>query len=130
MSIDAYSINVDPSRHLVDIAVRGLWTVETVARYRTDIAQALGTLRRHGCAARQHLTLLDISGFIVQVQKVTALLAGMAAEPEFATRRAAIVVEAPLLRMQARRVLPHYGVFAERGPALEWLLGDRPPAPE
>ncbi|PCG09396.1 hypothetical protein COA17_05750 [Sphingomonas ginsenosidimutans] len=130
MSIDAYSINVDPSRHLVDIAVRGLWTVETVSRYRTDIAQVIGTLRAHGCAVGQHLTLLDITGFIVQVQEVTALLAGMAAEPEFATRCAAIVVEAPLLRMQARRVLPHYGVFAERGPALEWLLSDRPAAPE
>ena len=124
MSIDAYSINVDPSRHLVDIAVRGLWTVETVSRYRTDIAQVIGTLRAHGCAVGQHLTLIDITGFIVQVKEVAAGFERLAADRGIASRRIAVIGAAPLLRMQTRRVAPDYGLFTDRAAAMEWLFAD------
>ncbi len=117
-----FSIAVDPVRRFVDIAVRGLWGVDMVAAYKDDLVAKLHVLPGHGCPIGQHVTLLDITAFVVQPQQVTALLADMPQQPAFAARRAALLVEAPLLKMQAKRVLPTYLVCSSRAEALEWLL--------
>ena len=102
-------------------------------------AIALGDARVSRAACVEAALALEARGDVAKAQKfynkakdalgMTRLLC-REGTPEGFENAAAIVVEAPLLRMQARRVLPHYGVFAERGPALEWLLSDRPAAPE
>lgn len=121
--VDApFSIEIDPARRFVDVAVHGLWGPETVALFAAELRRKLRVLHAHGCPPGEHLVLVDITAFIVQVQDVATLLAGVGADPLFAARRAALAVAAPLVRLQARRVLPHYAVCGDRAEALRWLF--------
>lgn len=122
MAQPAYTIEIDSARRFVEIALIGLWDSATIASFDADLRRSLRVLPAAGCPIGQQLTIFDLTAFIVQVQDVATMFGGMAADPTIASRRIAVLVTAPLLKMQARRVAPGYGLFDDRAQALAWLF--------
>ncbi len=117
-----YTIVVDALQRLVVTSPRGLWDVAIAARFLVAQVAALDILPRYGCPLGQQVTLIDATEFIVQPQDIAAMMGAMLADPRLATRRIAIVVTAPLLAMQARRIAAGNRFFADRAEAMAWLL--------
>ncbi|MEH3046583.1 hypothetical protein [Sphingomonas adhaesiva] len=117
-----YRIRVDVARRLMDLDLRGLWDQAIAGRFLAHVVEAMAVLNRAGCAAGQQAALVDITGFVVQTQDIVGMIQGMLADPRLATRRLAVVVTAPLLKMQAKRVSSSEGFFATREEAETWLF--------
>jgi hypothetical protein len=116
-----YSARLDPGQKLVEIVLRGHWTVDIARSYERDFRSALDELAQRGCPLGEQATLIDITGFGVQPQDVAAQLELFAADQSIAPRRTAMVVSTMLLKLQARRVAPDYRIFDNRDEALAWL---------
>jgi hypothetical protein len=117
-----YSATLDPDRKLVQIMLRGHWTIDVARAYEAEFRAALAQFAHRGCLLGEQITLIDITGFGVQSQEVAALLEPFAADQTIAPRRTAMVVGTMLAKLQARRVAPDYRIFVSREEALAWLI--------
>lgn len=117
-----FAINLTPATCLVEIVLRGFWTVEDFARFETALRAAMHDVMAHGCRMGEQVTLFDLTQYTVQSADVAQGMAGMAGDPTIGSRRIAVILSSALLKMQARRTAPDYGFFEDRAEALAWLL--------
>jgi hypothetical protein len=119
----AYTIRILPTAGFVDIIMRGFWSAEDQRRFDRDLRAMLPALPAAGCRIGEQVTLFDLTAFQVQGQDVIAGLTRMASDPAIGSRRVAVLLSSGLLKLQARRVAPGYGLFDCRETAMAWLAG-------
>lgn len=119
-----FAIEIDPFRRYVELTLRGFWSVETCAGFDRRLRQMLPLLPLGGCAIGTQVTLFDLTDFPVQQQDSLTALGAMAADSSIGSRRIAIITHSQLVKRQAHRVAPTYGVFKDRASALGWLMED------
>jgi hypothetical protein len=97
-----FSIDVEPERDLVRIAMSGFFTP-------TDIADFLETRRvahaKLRCPRNWHLTVNDLRGMKIQPQDSVAGFQALLADPAYRSRRLAFVIGPTLARSQLSRAL-------------------------
>lgn len=118
----AFTIRIEPERKFVEIRMFGHWDDATARRFNSDLRRLLPALPAGGCRIGDQNTLFDTTAYAVQSQEVLAQLAGMAADPSIGSRRIAVLVSSTLVKLQARRIAPGYGLFDDRAEALRWLF--------
>lgn len=97
-----FSIDVEPERDLVRIAMRGFFTPADIADFLEQRRRAHGALR---CAPNRHLTINDLRGMKIQSQESVAEFQKMLGAPEYRSRRLAFVIGPTLARSQLSRAL-------------------------
>ena len=117
----AFTIRLSAPDKFVEIRMLGVWGGETMQRFDATLRKALPWLGMRGCAIGQQTTLFDLLEFPVQNQETLAALARMAADPKIGSRRIAVLIGSALLKQQARRTAPGYGLFDNRQAAMAWL---------
>lgn len=123
----AYRVAIDRAARQLDFVLIGHWSIATVARFETAIRDAVARLPMAGIRPGEQVALFDTTRFTVQSPDVLAALGRIAADPRVTSRRIALVFASALLRMQAKRAMPHLGLFDDRPSALAWLRSDTPP---
>ncbi len=118
----AFAINIDTARRLVEVTPRGLWDLEIATRFMERLVAMLAILPANGCPIGQQVSLIDLGESMVQPPQIAPMLAGLIFDPRLKTRRIALVIQSPLLRMQAKRVVPQLEAFATRDEAIAALL--------
>lgn len=117
-----YSIRFRPELNLLDIAWSVQFTPDEVAQYAQHLkARFVAEGFRPGYRLR-----MDMSDSAVQPQEaLAAFQANMSDFPK--ASRIAIVTPSAIARMQVRRIMtqPYLRIFAEAGPALDWLLDEQ-----
>lgn len=116
-----YSVSIDLARRMVLITMTGLLDAETARRSIIDIDAAVAEVNRR---AGPHVTLVDITGFQVQMQSVTDI-----SKHYFATftnkplRLAIVTGVSDLVKMQTKRILGNEPVafFKDIDEAKTWL---------
>lgn len=116
-----YSVDFDPSKRSIRIALRGHWSPEVAKRYDREFREAIREMPAGGCPLGQQLVYLDAREFAVQSQEVLVILERLSNDPATAAKRTAVVASSALLTMQAHRVVPNFRVFSDPQTALEWL---------
>lgn len=117
----AFTIRLFALDKFVEIRMRGFWDGGTMQRFDATLRNVLPWLAMRGCAIGQQTTLFDLLEFPVQNQETLAALAGMVADPKIGSRRIAVLIGSALLKQQARRTAPGYGLFGNRAAAMAWL---------
>lgn len=97
-----FSIEVEPERDLVRIAMAGFFTPADIAGFLE--ARRRAHLALH-CGANQHLTINDLRGMKIQPQESVAAFQKMLGAPEYRSRRLAFVIGPTLARTQLSRAL-------------------------
>ena len=118
----AFSFRTDRSRKLVEISVIGHWDAATMDRFEHQLTEFHKSLEQKVCRVGQQITIFDLRKFAVQSPSVLIRIGAKVKDPAIASRHVAILMSSALLRMQARRIAPRYGIFATRDEAVEWLL--------
>ncbi len=120
----AFTIAITPADKLVEIVMIGFWDPATLERFNRQLRAALAVLPAGGCPLGRQVTLFDLTRYQVQHQQTLEGLAAMAADPTIGSRRIAVLLASALLRQQARRTAPGYGLFDDRDAAMAWLSED------
>ena len=117
----AFTIRLSAPDKFVEIRMTGFWDGATMQRFDATLRTGLRWLALHGCTIGQQVTLFDLLEYPVQNQETLAALAGMAADPKIGSRRISVLIHSALLKQQARRTAPGYGLFDDRAAAMAWL---------
>jgi hypothetical protein len=117
-----FTISIDRSRNLLDVAMRGFYGPDDVARYRAAIDAASVTL---GGDPADQVMVNDITGMQIQLQDIVTAFRGVMADSRYARRRVAFIVTLSLARMQVERVMKGRTarIFTDRAEAETWLFG-------
>lgn len=115
-----FSIDIEPARDLVEVVMTGFFTHAVVQQF---IEARRVSYRQLRCAPK-HLTMNDVSGMKIQHQDIVAEFQAIVADPQYRSRRLAVVVGTSLARMQVRRMTNSRttGTFVTKREALTWLL--------
>ena len=118
-----FVISLDPARNLIDVRMSGFYGIDDVRRYAAAIGEATRTLG--GEPGRQRM-LSDITGMQIQSQEIVAAFAAFMADPRYAARRIAFVVDTSLARMQLNRAKMGRDAqaFHSRDAAEAWLFAE------
>ncbi len=116
-----FSFELDRPRGLIRIAMSGLFTPASVARFLAARHEAHAAL---GLARNRHLTLNDVRAMKIQPQQTVAAFHEILADPAYRSRRLAFVVGPTLARSQLMRALAgrHSRCFGTVAEAEEWLF--------
>lgn len=116
-----YHIHVDRERSLLSLTLTGFFGCEDVVAFELAKAAAMAQL---GCSPNRHLTLCDISAMKIQPQDVVERFGMLLADPQFMSRRMAVVLGDSLARGQIRRLILERNArcFADRRSAERWLF--------
>ena len=117
-----FTIRIEPARKFVEITMRGHWDEATIRRFGHELRNLSRALPAAGCRIGEQNTLFDTTGYAVQSQEVLAQLGALAADPSIGSRRIAVLLSSTLIKLQARRIAPGYGLFSDREAALHWLF--------
>ena len=119
-----FTINVEPNRHLVRIAMSGFFTPADVEAFLEARRAAHAKL---ACPPNAHVTLNDVRGMKIQSNAIVERFRAMLDDPEYRSRRLAFVVAPTLARMQLERAVSGREVrfFEDPIAAEAWLLGDK-----
>lgn len=116
-----FTILVDSSRREVHFAVTGFWTQEDMARFQSALFQKSKPLLERQLPFN---ALGDLSGLAVQDRAMAESMRSMLIEAERSgMKRAAIVITAPLVRMQYARLSEGTSakIFESKKDAVAWL---------
>ena len=119
MSSQAYQIRADAPRQLVTITFETLfWDLNVAQRFEAECRESVASL---GCAAGQHMILVDLRNAMLQGQDVYARMQALIGTTT--ARRIALVASSPLARMQTKRLQVRDGIimFADMDDAQAWL---------
>lgn len=118
-----FTIDVDPARDLVRIAMTGFFALEDIERFVQARAEAHHALT---CGPNEHLSLADLRGFKIQSREVIEQFGVLLAAPEYRSRRLAFVLEPTLLRSQVQRLITHRTArcFDSPANAEAWLFAE------
>lgn len=97
-----FSIDAEPERDLIRIAMAGLFTPEDIQRFYVERAAAHAKLT---CGRNAHLTINDLREMKIQPQDSVAEFQQMLGAPEYRSRRLAFVIGRTLARSQLQRAL-------------------------
>ena len=120
-----FSIEIDRAKLLVDMRLRGFFTVDTA---QVALQALRDAVRRLGPDVGRHLTLYDATEMKVSPGETVAFIQHGWADPasrHLWARRVAYCTPSALSRMQLMRLRhsrPDLGIFTSRTEALEWLL--------
>ena len=116
-----FSFAVDRSLGLIEIAMRGVFTLEDVAAF---LDARWAAHRALGWPANRHLTLNDLSELRQQPREIVMAFQAILGDPEFKSRKLAFVVgEAPVRSQLTRALLSRDAIcFSDRDSARAWLL--------
>ena len=129
MAPASFSIDLDASRDLVRIRMCGFFSLDDIARFRTELLLAH---RRLDCGRRGGpLTINDVSEMAIQSQDVATRWGAFLADPAHRSRRLAFVVASALARLQLQRTIGDRvaRVFTDVAEAEQWLFADAPGVP-
>ena len=101
-----FSIDVEPDRDLVRIAMAGLFTPEDIQLFYVEREAAHAKLT---CGRNAHLTINDLRGMKIQPQDSVLEFQQMLGAPEYRSRRLAFVIGQTLARSQLQRALSGRG---------------------
>lgn len=125
---DMYTLAIDRSRHLIQIALTGFWRPEATEAFCDEVRHQIAAL---GTGAGQQMLLCDLTDANVAPAETIAVLAHILANPSFAgikVQRIAFYTPSALLRMQMGRVTgarKGVAVFETRELAETWLMEGR-----
>ena len=118
-----FSIDVEPERDLVRIAMAGFFTPQDIENFLDARREAHQKLR---CPRNWHLTINDLRGMKIQPQESVAAFQQMLGAPEYRSRRLAFVIGQTLARGQLQRALtgrgPDVRCFDTVAEAEAWLF--------
>ncbi|MDT8760341.1 STAS/SEC14 domain-containing protein [Sphingomonas psychrotolerans] len=118
-----FSINAEPGRDLVRIAMAGLFTPEDIEAFYKARESEHAKLT---CGPNRHLTINDLRGMKIQPQESVAAFQQMLGAPEYRSRRLAFVIGQTLARGQLQRALggrgPDVRCFDTVAEAEAWLF--------
>ena len=123
MTTADFTISIDRSRRLIDVAMRGFYGPADVLRYRKAIDAATTEL---GGEPAQQVMINDITGMQIQLQDIVTAFRGFMADPRYVGRRVAFIVTTSLARMHVERVMQGRTArtFVCREEAESWLFGE------
>ncbi|HWK34828.1 hypothetical protein [Sphingomonas sp.] len=118
-----FTIDVDPERDLVRIAMDGFFNLADIDRFLEARAEAHKALT---CAPNAHLTINDLRGMKIQSKDSVARFGALLAGPEYRSRRLAFVVGPTLARGQLARLITHRTARCFDTPAIAeaWLFDE------
>ncbi|WP_188055892.1 hypothetical protein [Sphingosinithalassobacter sp. CS137] len=122
METASYDIRFDEQRGLLNLTLRGFWSLETLDAFRTELVEVAARVREQ---RPSFPVLSDSIAFAVQSVEVADRLGElMLAGAQVNSGRVAIVVGSILNKKQAERALqaPNLRVFVDKEEALEWLM--------
>ncbi len=125
MTASAFSIQVEPERDLVRIALSGFFAPSDVSAFVAARNKAHQELR---CAANAHLTLVDVRALKIQPQDAVAAFRATLNAPEHRSRRLAFITASTLARNQLTRAVGTRAArfFVDPAEAEAWLIeGDQ-----
>lgn len=113
----ALVLETDPA--LLRATLSGTWESRSLARFRTELVEALDRLQRLQSPPR---LLIDARSAAVQTQDIVSDLQRFASDFQFV--RVAVVVATTLTKMQIQRIVPSpsHRVFQSQDDALQWLI--------
>jgi hypothetical protein len=117
-----YKIIVNPEKNLIELELEGFWAESHFEQFMADEQAALQRLR---CPIGKHRLLCDLSNLKVIAQNVAARIAqDLNSQGPRDAEWIAIVVSAPLLKLQMQRLLTRSNaqIFDDFASAREWLL--------
>jgi hypothetical protein len=97
-----FTIDVDPARDLVRIAMSGLFETADIESFLEARRQAHARLV---CPPNCHVTLYDLRDMKIQPQDSVAAFRQMLSDPQYRSRRLAFVVAPTLAKMQLLRAI-------------------------
>lgn len=100
-----YTIQTEPERGLIRVALGGFWDSSTFARFKAEVREA--ALSLPGEPGR-HKVIADASGAAIQSQEIADLLLAYMKGKTF---RMAFVTGNAVIKMQARRLFREAGVI-------------------
>lgn len=101
-----FSIDVEPDRDLIRIAMAGLFTPDDIQLFYAAREKAHAKLT---CARNAHLTINDLREMKIQPQDSVVEFQQMLGAPEYRSRRLAFVIGRTLARSQLQRALSGRG---------------------
>ncbi|MDJ0978872.1 MAG: hypothetical protein QNI87_10065 [Erythrobacter sp.] len=116
-----FTILVDQSRREVHFAASGFWSPQDMARFQSSLLEKSKPLYQSQTAFR---VMGDLSGLAVQDRLMAESMRFMLHESEkLGMERLAIVITAPLVRMQYERLAEgsNTAIFPTKGDAIAWL---------
>ena len=118
-----FTVEAEPSRKLLRIALRGFWTEETIERYDRALRDAAGTMAAVGCPLAEILCLVDARDLSTQTQQLIADYRTRFSASERQPKRIATVTSSALMKLQAQRLaFPNQRIFDNEQEAVDWLL--------
>ncbi len=120
----AFSIAFDRPTQVMRVHLVGFWTDVDEVAYEAALRGALTMLPAEGCRPGDQLMLVDITQHTVQSASALEFFAKITNDKIISGRRSALVITSALVRMQAKRVAPHYAMFDDQEAALAWLLAE------
>ena len=122
--IDApFALYADSSKRLLEIVLRGQWTVETVLAYTRAREKVFRKLERVGIPPGHLRILVDAHEMSAQSQDAVNMFRHSIATSRLHPGRSALVLSSALLKMQINRIsMPGQRVFADKWEAQAWLF--------
>lgn len=122
MTQEYFEIRSDINEHYIYIALRGFWSVETVAEYYRAKNAAIDKYIAAGYSIENIKILFDISQWDTQSRKVSEMIDAL---DDRDVKAAVIAQSAMLPRKQSQRLAgKNYQFFSDKEEALAWLNND------
>lgn len=117
-----FNVTVDLERGCFETEIFGFWTLDTVADFGREVAEAAIRISRTG---RVPVSLCDYTGAAIQSQAVIAALTTMIQNPVVRSRRVAMYTGGVMAKMQAVRATrdrSEFRFFTDKDEARAWLF--------
>jgi len=117
-----HAIATDLETGLIQIDVKGFWTLDHVEAFASDVREAARQVMKAG---KRQVILYDYTGAPIQAAAVVAALQALAQDNAFRSRKVALYTGSPLARRQAKTIAAHghsMQAFEHRDVAIAWLL--------
>jgi len=124
MNDPGYELTIEPKENLLKIVAWGMWTIELVERFELDVIEAQTQMKRQVTGSTERKVLVDAREQGVQHQDVAARLQLAVSTVGTSTRKAAVVVQSALFKLQSKRVHRDANVrfFSSDEEARQWLM--------
>jgi hypothetical protein len=118
-----YRIEVDISRRLLKITLRGAWDMQAVDRYGDALAAAEAKLAMADSGSKEALILIDVRELQIQQQDVAEHYRKLAVHTALPPGKLAMVLTSGLLKLQMKRMgTGRQRFFESEDAAIEWLM--------
>jgi hypothetical protein len=126
MPNSGYEIEAEPATKRIYIRMSGHWSSDMAASFDKDLRAKVLGMCSHGCLPGEYLTLIDATDYQVQSLSTTERFAALIADPQIRSQKIAVVIDAGLAKLQAKRLLAadSHRIFQSAEEARAWLYDE------